>query len=67
MMAKRQRDPGLDAIAKWHRVFCEGHRQRLAELNLPREQHERELAAALRIGDAVAAQMQRDYEARRHQ
>jgi hypothetical protein len=65
---KRAPDPhevGLAEIDAWHRWFTEGHRQRLTDLQLPPEQFEKELAAALQIGSAVAERMKSDYLARR--
>ena len=58
---RRQIDAGLQQIADWHMWFTEAHRQRLTDLNLPREQFDRELADALTIGTAVAERMRADY------
>ena len=57
-------EKGLAEIDAWHRWFTEGHRQRLTDLNLPREQFDRELADALKVGAAVVERMKSDYLAR---
>jgi len=58
-------DEGLQQIANWHDWYVRGHRQRLADLNLPQEQHDRELADVLRTGTAVVERMRSDYLQRR--
>lgn len=63
----KQIDEGLQHIADWHRWFVDGHTARLAALNLPQEQHDRELAEAIAMGDAVADRMRSDYLSRRTQ
>ena len=57
-------DAGLQQIAEWHAWFVSAHTARLAELNLPSEQHDRELADALKAGAAVAERMKTDFLAR---
>ena len=58
-------DAGLQQIADWGAWFLSAHTQRLAELNLPRDQHDRELADVTRIAAAVTDRMRSDYLARR--
>ena len=64
-MSRKAPDPNLQQIADWHDWFVRGHRQRLADLNLPKAQHDRELADVLKLGAAVAEQLKSDYLARR--
>jgi hypothetical protein len=64
--APAPRDPGLQQIDDWHQWLLSAHTVRLAELNLPPEQHDRELADVTRLAMAVADRMRSDYLARYH-
>ena len=57
-------EAGVQQIADWHAWFRRAHEERLADLQLPPDQHARELAAARRIGEAVAERMRADFLAR---
>ena len=58
-------DPALAQIDKWHQWFVSAHTARIEALNLPPDQHDRELADALRVASAVAERMKSDYRTRR--
>ena len=57
-------DPGLEEIAEWHRWFLSAHAQRLRDLNLPPDQHDRELADVTALASAVVTRMREDYSIR---
>ena len=61
-MAKRPTpiDPGLAEIDAWHQWFLSAHTQRLADLQLPPDQHDRELADVTTLATAVVARMRAD-------
>ena len=54
-------DPALAQIDKWHQWFVSAHTARIEALNLPPDQHDRELADVLRTASAVAERMKSDY------
>jgi len=60
-----QFDAGLREIDNWGTWFLEAHTKRLAEANLPPDQHARELEVVVRTAEAVVARMRSDYLARR--
>ena len=58
-------DSGLAEIDAWGTWFLEAHTKRLAEANLPPDQHARDLELVDRTAEAVVARMRSDYFARR--
>lgn len=58
-------DQGLQEIADWGAWFINAHTALLAELNLPPEQHDRELSAVTELAAAITARMRDDYLVRR--
>ena len=64
MRRPAQIDAGLQRIADWQTWFVEAHTQRLTELHLPADQHDRELAAVTAQARAIADHMRAEYEAR---
>ena len=66
-MREAKVDEGLQETDTWGRWFLTAHTQRIAELNLPPDQHDRELASCLAIGEAAVARMKSDYLLRRAQ
>jgi hypothetical protein len=59
-------DEGLQQIEDWHAWFLSAHRQRIADLNLPPADRDRQLVDCIGIGNAVAERMKSDYLARTH-
>jgi hypothetical protein len=57
-------DPELKRIDDWREWFVSGHRQRLKDLNLPKDQHDRELADVMRTAAAVTERMRSDWLSR---
>lgn len=57
----------LQEIADWHQWFLSAHTQRLRDLNLPPDQHDRELADVTTLASAVAARMREEYLSGRSQ
>ena len=58
-------DAGLAQIDAWGTWFLEAHTARLADLNLPPDQHARDLEMVVRTAEAVVSHMRSDYLARR--
>jgi hypothetical protein len=57
-------DPGLKQIADWEQWFRAGHAQRLADLNLPPDQHAKEVAAIEALATAIGARLREEYRLR---
>ena len=58
-------DPGLEEIAEWHRWFLSAHTQRLRDLNLPPDQHDRELADVTALASVVVTRLREEYSTSR--
>jgi hypothetical protein len=52
---------GLQQIADWHDWFVHAHTERINALNLPKDQHDREVADVGQLSDAIRERMRDDY------